>query len=192
MSDLNLIQHVINDDQKALRALFDKYYADLVRYAIKITGLESSSEEIVQDIFIKLWEKRKQLKIEQNVAGYLIRAVKNQCLNLVSSRYHKTIHEDVTSAAHLHVSTDSAEQAIVEIELAEAIARACEALSDQTALVFSLSRHGEMTYPQIAEELDISVKTVEYHISKAIKSIRADLLSQGFQVTVLTMLAKTF
>lgn len=190
MSDQDLIQQVINDDQKALRALFDKYYADLVRYAIKITGLETSSEEIVQDIFIKLWEKREQLEIH-NVSGYLLRAVKNQCLNFVTSRYHTTVHEDISSSPHLQASSYSAEQTIVEVELAAAIAKASDALPEQTALVFSLSRHGEMTYPQIADELNISVKTVEYHISKAIKSIRKDLLSQGFQVTVLTMLTKT-
>lgn len=183
---------MINDDQKALRSLFDRHYGSLVKYAIKITGLEAPSEEIVQDIFVGLWNKRKALQIESNVEGYLLRAVKNQCINLVRTKFHNTPHEDLESTPHLHVSSRTAEHAMVELELAEAIAQACAALPEQTALVFSLSRHSELTYPQIAETLDISVKTVEYHISKAIKSIRTDLVSQGFQIALLMAFEKTF
>ena len=182
-----LIHAMVQDDQKALRSLFDRHYVALVKYAIRITGLEAPSEEIVQDIFVKLWDKRKNLQIESNVAGYLLRAVKNQCINLVRTKYHNTPHEDLESAPHLYVSSRTAEHEMVEVELAEAIARACAALPEQTALVFSLSRHSELTYPEIAEKLDISVKTVEYHMSKAIKSIRSDLVAQGFQVALLTM-----
>ncbi len=192
MTDIDLIKRVISDDQKALRSLFERYYVNLVRYAIKITGIETSSEEIVQDIFVKLWEKRKRLEIQSNVEGYLLRAVKNQSINLLQSRYHRTVHQQIETASHLHVSNHTAEEEIVEIELAEAIAKACAALPDQTSHVFSMSRHGEMTYPQIANQLNISVKTVEYHISSAIKSIRKDLVSQGFQVTTMSMLTILF
>ncbi len=185
MEEKEQLYRLARGDQNALKTIFDTHYTPLVRYALKISGTTETAEEIVQDIFVWLWEKRNNLNIEGQLGPYLARAVKNKSINYVKSRYHKTSQESVDPYPNLVVSSRSGEDVLAENELAAILEEAQHQLPEQTALVFSMSRHAEMTYPEIARELKISIKTVEYHISKALKSIREFLTAKGFSLTFL-------
>ena len=183
MNDASIREKLKQHDKSALQWLFDQYYTPLVHYALKIIADPESSEEIVQDVFIAIWKNRAKSDI-QSYKAYLSRAVRNRCITYIHSavKHHAPMeHDGVASQAYSH--TPSMEYK----ELADALQEAENRLPKQTRLVFSLSRHSELTYQEISKELDISVKTVEYHISKAFKLIREFIASRGFLLAVLIM-----
>lgn len=181
MSEEEALSKLKDGSQTALKVLFDLYYTDLTRYAIKIIGNTESAEEIVQDIFVSVWKNREKSQIEV-ARHYLSRAVKNRCINYINSNF--PVHEDIEHSMQIS-SGDSPDTNLESVELQKVLEDAEKRLPKQTALIFGLSRHTELTYPQIASELDISVKTVEYHISKALKSMRAFLNESGLLLLLL-------
>ncbi len=184
MSEEQILAELRSGSQKALRTLFDTYYTRLTHYAIRVIGDPSASEEIVQDVFISVWNNRQKSEIK-DANSYLTRAVKNRCINHINANH--PIHDEVDN--FLSIAADfSADTSLESAELAGAIDLAEKQLPKQTALVFGLSRHTELTYPQISEELNISVKTVEYHISKALKLIREFLIQKEILLVLLTSL----
>ncbi|MEM6830504.1 MAG: RNA polymerase sigma-70 factor [Bacteroidota bacterium] len=184
MDDATICKKLRKNDKNALQWLFDTYYTQLVHYALKITSDPESSEEIVQDVFVSIWNNRKKLEIK-SFYSYLSRAVRNKCITYIQSAMN--VQEPIENV--MYAVKDESSQRTMEVEeLTEALKEAEQLLPQQTRLVFSLSRHTEMTYQEISQELDISVKTVEYHISKAFKSIRAFISSRGFEVILIFLM----
>lgn len=173
MSEETILKELQKGSQKALKSLFDSYYQELTRYAIKIIGAPETAEEIVQDVFVSIWKNREKSQIK-TARHYLLRAVKNRCINWIKS--NQPIHDSIDESMHLRAEI-FVEADMEYLELEQILELAEKQLSKQTALIFSLSRHTEMTYPEISKELNISVKTVEYHISKALKQMK-EFLSQ--------------
>lgn len=184
MSEKEILAELKSGNQVALKMLFDNFYIELTRYALKIVGNSEVAEEIVQDIFVSIWNNREKSEIEA-VRPYLSRAVKNRCINHIKKNH--PIHEDIESSMHVS-SNNSPLDGIEATELQKALKEAESRLPKQTALIFALSRHTELTYPEISKELDISVKTVEYHISKALKSMRGFLSESGILFIILLLL----
>jgi len=185
MTDASICEKLKRDNKEALQYLFDQHYTKLVHYALKITSDAESSEEMVQDVFVSVWNNRKKLEVKSFYA-YLSRAVRNKCITYVQSamKHQKESIENV-----MYASKDNDSQQDMEFdELADALKEAENLLPKQTRLVFSLSRHSEMTYNEISKELDISVKTVEYHISKAFKLMREFIVSRGFEIAFVTLM----
>lgn len=168
MSEEQILEELRNGNQTALEKLFEAHYTPLTKYAIKIVSNPEVAEEIVQDVFVSIWNNREKNSI-LSAQAYLSKAVRNRCINHIKSNF--PVHESVESS--MHVASDSSPESNLEsMELLSALAVAEEKLPPHTARVFALSRHTELTYAEISKELDISVKTVEYHISKALKSIK--------------------
>lgn len=185
MNDTVFNERLRAGDKKALEGLFDQYYVQLVHYALKITSDPPASEEIVQDVFVSIWNNRKKLEIKSFYA-YLSRAVRNKCITYIQSALKD--HESIENV--MYTVRDEASQTSMEAEeLKNALKEAEGMLPKQTRLVFSLSRHSEMTYNEISKELDISIKTVEYHISKAFKLIREFIASRGFEITLIFLMS---
>ncbi|MBV6647933.1 MAG: RNA polymerase sigma-70 factor [Cyclobacteriaceae bacterium] len=180
MSDAVLISGIQQGNHESLKQLFDLYYDQLTRYALKLVDHPESAEEIVQDIFVWVWEKRERLSIEASVKSYLLRATKNRCINHLKSKYNSIRKEEIADNMPINGQLESVAESLQYAELLDLLARAEELLPEKTAIVFSMSRHGDMSHQQIAEELDISVKTVEYHITNALKIIRSHLAQQGY------------
>ncbi|MEP1097554.1 MAG: RNA polymerase sigma-70 factor [Cyclobacteriaceae bacterium] len=172
MSEEQILVKLRNGNQTALEKLFEEYYTQLTRYAIKIVSNPEVAEEIVQDVFVSIWNNREKNSI-LSAQAYLSKAVRNRCINHIKSNF--PIHENVESSMHV-VSDSSPDSGMETRELSSALAAAERKLPSHTAKVFALSRHTELTYTEISKELDISVKTVEYHISKALKSIKEFLV----------------
>lgn len=151
---------------------FREHYEPLTRYAHSILKNQEEAEDAVQRLFVKFWEKRFELEVG-NVRAYLYRATYNTCLNQVKStrqsRYHVSDSDAVIPAS------DEASDGILREELQAQIAEAMESLPEKCRQVFHLSRFEEKSYKEISEELNISVKTVENHIAKALKIMRTEL-----------------
>ena len=168
LPDDQLISLIITGDQKAFDALFLRYYKVLAIHALRFLGNEQESEEVVQDIFVDLWQRRKRLIISHSTKAYLYQATKYQCLNLLRKR---KIHFDEISETDRDESSNI-EAEIFSQELAIRIQRAIDSLPPRCQAIFRLSRHAGMSYREIAEELEISVKTVEAQMGIALKRLR--------------------
>ena len=174
-----LLQQLAQGDKRALQQLFDTYYVSLCRTALRLVHRSEIAEELVQDVFIYLWEKREGLRITSSVSAYLFRAVRNRSLNHLKSRaaqydWAATIEDDQ------HPTASSPTERLQVAELEEALEQALQKLPQKCLLVYSLSRYEELTYREIAEQLDVSVKTVEYYMGQALKFLRQHLAPYGY------------
>jgi len=161
--------HVINI--ASLESTFRLYYEGLHRYAFTMLNDNDMARDIVQQVFLTLWEKKDTLSITGSVKAYLYRAVYNNCLN------HRT-----RGIKHQPLAPDTAGELPVRPEflsdvreLRSILERAIASLPPKCREVFLKSREEEKSYTEIAGELDISVKTVEAQISKALKILRSAL-----------------
>ncbi|MEZ4850013.1 MAG: RNA polymerase sigma-70 factor [Bacteroidia bacterium] len=156
--------------QAQFESLFKLHFQFLCNYARQYVGDMDAAEEITQNVFIKLWEKREEIDPEKSVRAYLFRSVKNRCLNYLrdNKKYQSQLLDIDCGDFDLGVEEDH----FAETELQANIEAALATLPEKCRLVFEMSRYQDKKYKEIAEELDISQKTVEAHMSKAIKTLR--------------------
>lgn len=172
--DKNIVDALRQGDEQVFETIFRTYYERLCNYANTILNDMDEAEEIVQGAFLTVWEKHDTLEIHTSVKSYLYRAVHNSCLNRVKHyKVRKTYGDSVKNQAEL--LHDDASQDFIGSELDAIVANAIDSLPDQCKLVFKLSRFENLTYAEIAEQLGISIKTVENHMVKALKVLREKL-----------------
>lgn len=177
-----MIQEVLvrlkKGDESALNELFDQYYVKLLKYALLQIAEPMVAEEIVQDTFIYLWKKRTSLSIESSLEAYMFKSVKNKCLNYVKSKVHRM---NILMSGDEIISNMSASMDDLETEeLHELIELALRSLPPQTSMIYSFSRNAGLTYTEIAEKLNVSKKTIEYHVSSALRLIKKYLEKNGY------------
>ena len=150
---------------------FDYYYSGLCVYANQYTGDLSTSEEVVQDVFVRFWEKRQSIEIENSVRFYLFRTVHNQCMNLLK---HKKIENNYRQQNTFEADNLSEDQWSLfnESELRHILAQAISKLPERCREIFELSRFENLKNKEIAEKLRITEKTVENQITKALNILR--------------------
>jgi RNA polymerase sigma-70 factor (ECF subfamily) len=170
-----LIASVRAGDRGAFEQLFRMWYSRLADYAYRISGSRDGAEDAVQDVFIAVWQRRESLPDKTKVPAYLHRAVRNRALNQI--RDAKTSDRvatqlDIESREAPHADAD-----VLEQELSDAIEGALAALPARTREVFQLSREQGLTYQQIADTLEISIKTVETLMGRGLRALREKLLS---------------
>ncbi|MFZ6010841.1 MAG: RNA polymerase sigma-70 factor [Bacteroidota bacterium] len=161
-------------DLNAFEMLFKTFYQPLCNYAYSFVQDREEAEEIVQATFLSVWEKRGSLNIHTAVKPYLYAMVRNACLNLIKHEKIKQKYAGEVMAV-ADQGYESVAQTVASSELEVRIREALEKLPEQCRLVFKLSRFEELKYSEIAEQLDISVKTVENHMGKALKIMREQL-----------------
>lgn len=153
---------------------FKTYYQPLCNYAYSFIRNRDEAEEIVQSAFLSVWEKRDSLDIKTSLKAYLYTMVRNTSLNVI--KHEKIKQRYVGEAlAFEERSHDSVAQKVLSSELEERIQHAMESLPEQCRLVFKLSRFEELKYSEIANQLNISIKTVENQMGKALKIMREQL-----------------
>jgi RNA polymerase sigma-70 factor (ECF subfamily) len=162
-------------DEAAFEQVFKTHFKSLHAYAFTILRDDSQAEEIVQQVFFKLWDRADSLSITGSVTAYLYRAVHNESLNYIK-------HQKVKSEHRLHVAysmknqADHASKKVLASELEKKLHEAMEELPEQCRTIFQMSRFEEMKYREIANRLDISVKTVENQMGKALRILRTKLV----------------
>lgn len=154
-------------------SLFKELFPYLCSYAQQYVGDADTAQDICQKVFIRLWERRADVDPGKSVKAYLFTAVKNRCLNYL--RDHKKYRSRVLDLDCGDFDLFSQEDHLALEELQRRIDRAMDALPEKCRLVFEMSRYRGMKYREIADELGIAQKTVEAHMSKAIKSLRLEL-----------------
>lgn len=161
-------------DEKDLARLFRFYYAELCGFARVIVKHPEIAEDIVQDVFVKLWAKRMEIQFSASIKSYLYTATKHACLNHIDKHQRRSELLNIYlegMAAH----TENVEAHIHYQDLRKKVAGAIDDLPPRCKEVFVLSRSHFKSYQEIADELGISVKAVEQHIGKALKSLRVSL-----------------
>jgi len=161
------------NDEKAIESLFRSHYKRLCNYAFNLLQDVDESEEAVQQVFIQLWEKRETMEINISIQAYLFKAVRNNCLNRIKHQKVKQVYADEVVAQANEASNTT--HITLQNELQQQIHQAIDSLPEQCRLIFKLSRFEEMKYSEIAKELNISIKTVENQMGKALKIMREKL-----------------
>jgi RNA polymerase sigma-70 factor (ECF subfamily) len=167
-NDLDLLKKLQNDDEIAFKVIFNRYYSRLYYFILEFISFDDIAENIVQDTFFTLWNKRHELKDDSNLGAYLFTVARNNCLyNLREQRYKQKLF--ATNLLNLNYSAYTFD------EIDHIIKRTLDELPPQCKKVFVLSRFEERKNKEIAEELNISVKVVEKHISKGLKKFKVSL-----------------
>lgn len=159
----------------AFRKVFDTCYENLCRYAFTIVRDFDQAEDIVQSMFMKLWEKRDTLDINTSVRSYLFRAVYNQCINHLE---HHSIKSKYDASVKVEAGRDEQAPEVFPDELEDRIRKAVDTLPAQCRSIFIMSRYEELKYSEIAERLGISVNTIQNQVCKALKLLREALKDQ--------------
>jgi len=161
-------------DLTAFEMLFRTYYQPLCKYAFTFVQDRDEAEEIVQSTFLNIWEKRESLSIHTGIKPYLYAMVRNACLNVLKHEKIKQQHATMEMAV-AERSVESVARTIMASELETKIYRAMDQLPEQCRLIFKLSRFEELKYAEIAQQLHISIKTVENQMGKALRIMREQL-----------------
>lgn len=160
--------------EKQVNILFNSYYSQLCKRAFAITGSMDDAEEVVQDVFVSLWKSDTIINEISYPLNYLSAAVRNKSISFIQSSFAKNKKAEVADFDSEAIGTIQ-EDSIQDTEAKAVVYQAINTLPPKCKEVFLLSREAELPYKQIAEELDISIKTVENQISIALKKIQAYL-----------------
>lgn len=166
---------IVNDirkgKQQAYYQAYQEYHGKLYQYLLRFTGSAYLAEEVVQLTFMKLWENRENLSTQYTLSTQLFRIAKNQLIDLLrKEKLRKTQELSDTFVA----PAVTAEKIILKEQLQQVFA-AMETIPAQSRRVFELSRLDDLSHKEISEQLSISTKTVENHITKAVKQLKSSL-----------------
>lgn len=172
----NLFAKVVTEgDYKAFKELFNRYYKTLCTYALRVVSVPETAEEVVADVFIKLWKNREHIEVHTSFEAYMYRAVRNQALDYLKLRSYRNREKESLETVQWSLSNADLHTPIEEIIFNEFYDRMegyiC-ALPRQCQLIFRLSREEGLRYREIADRLKISVKTVETQMGRALKVLR--------------------
>jgi len=161
--------------------LFNRHYAGLCVYAESFVGDKQAAEDLVQDVFVNSWTKRAELTFDETLNAYLYKAVHNGCIQYlrqqkVRNRYNVFLNTKITEAELVPYEWVSMPSDPVEVEeIQQLYLHALEQLPAKTREIFLYSRKNEKKYAEIAELTGLTVKSIEYHISKALNVFREAL-----------------
>lgn len=164
-------------DKSSFEELFKDYFSSLCQYAYGILGDMEASRDIVQNSFLNLWKNREGIDLSKSVKSYLYTSVRNLSINHIRNHkkfINKTLDVDIFET-HLVLSHDNSSGDVMSNELLERINRVLDKLPEKSREIFHLSRTQGMKYREISEKMGISVKTVEAHMSKALRLLREEL-----------------
>lgn len=174
--------------EEKVELLFRQYYSPLCKSLFRTLRDPSLAEDIVQEVFLKIWDKRATLSIDAGISAYLYRASYNTALNFLKSQKTNLDIEGLTETLR---DNENAEKDLNFQETEAHVLRAIGALPPKTKLVFSMSRFEELSYREIAERLDISLKSVEKHMGIALQKLRENL-KEYLVILLLSLLSDNF
>jgi RNA polymerase sigma-70 factor (ECF subfamily) len=166
--DLYLFEKVKKGDQKSCNMLFEKYYNNLCNFTFTFFNDAVCAEEVVADVFVKLWEKRTEIDIRTDFKSFLYRSARNAAIDAI----RKDIREKKISKMPNAKLELSPETLMIRKEIQKHFNQMLERLPKQAGLVFRLVKVDGLKYKEVAYTLNISVKTVENHMGKALRLMR--------------------
>ncbi len=176
LAERRLVEQVAEGGEPAFERFFKTYFKSLYAYAFTMLRDEIMAEEIVQQVFYKIWEKKEQFRVNTSAKAYLYKAVYNECLNYLEHQKHKAKHQNyVVYIDRNRVSDESPAMRVELNELQSRLQAALSELPEQCRTIFYMSRFDELKYREIAERMGLSIKTVEAQMGKALKILREKL-----------------
>ena len=176
VDDAELLAWLKEGNQKVVQVLFDTFYVSLCKTVNRIVHNTIITEDIVQDVFLKIWQKRYDLNIQISLKAYLHKMAINAALSHLRKKYNTSSIDDATpQQMKKHAHKETAVQNLEFEELETQVNAAINELPPKCREVFILSRYEELSYKEIASEMGISPKTVENQMSKALKHLRKKL-----------------
>ncbi|MCS2894155.1 RNA polymerase sigma-70 factor [Parabacteroides faecis] len=170
-----LIAGLIHDDESAFCELYALYKNRLMYFAMKFLKSREFAEDVFQDAFTSVWQNRRFLNPDSPFAPYIYTIVKNRILNLLAGIEKEQQLKDIILKGSVDITNDT-EDKIVDADLNQLLEKALQDLTSQQRRIFDLSRKEMKSHKEIAEELNISVYTVQQHISASLKVIRSYLV----------------
>jgi RNA polymerase sigma-70 factor (ECF subfamily) len=170
-----IIEGLRSGRESAYRQLFEQYYQRLVVFAHRYLEDLESARDIVQDLFVDLYDSRHSVSIQTSLKSYLFSAVKNRCLNQVKHEQVKEKHRNM-SRSEANVTDPELEEIMDAVELEARVYDIVSKLPEKCRQIYIMSRVDGKRNSEIADELNLSVRTVETQISKALKSLKDSLL----------------
>lgn len=174
-SDTLLVERLRSKDTRAFELIFNEYYGLLKSYSMRFLDTSEEADEVVQEVFVKFWEKCDRLAPDSSIKSYLYRSVHNTCLNNLK---HQKVKD---SYKHFVISTmeegyDAYEEKKDTEGIQKRIFDAIDALPPRCSEIFKLSKLEGLKYQEIADHLGISIKTVEVQMGKALRVLREKLI----------------
>lgn len=188
MHTTQLIKKLNEGDHHTYKFIFDNYYALMCSIAYEYVEDYYTSQNIVEDVMLSIWEKRQQLNISTSIKSYLLTSVHNKCIDHLRSQSREAEVFSLESEIGLsscYIPDQEMFEQIVLTELEEQIERIIQSMPEECKRVFLLSRYGNKSYAEIADKLNISVNTVKYHIKKALSLLREEL--KDYLLTVIAL-----
>ena len=174
-AEINLIHQLNTGNELVFEKVFKQYFKALQNYAYTILNDLDIAEEMVQNVFLKIWEKRGKLPQDASIGSYLYKSVYHESLNWLRHEKVKFSHQQHTLYS-MKDETDNAADRIKMKQLEEHLQKALNDLPQQCRTIFQMSRFDELRYREIADELGISIKTVENQMGKALRIMRLKLV----------------
>ena len=171
VADNILIAGIKRDDYSSYNQLFVRYYNRLCLFVFKLTQSYSASEDIVQELFVRLWMNREKLEIRGNISGYLYQASRNSALNYLRAENNRK--KTIDRIPFQEESTD--ENLIEQVEFSAALYKCIEQLPARSKDVFMKSRFDGLKQQEISDQLGISIKTIKNQIWKSLQFLKACL-----------------
>lgn len=175
-SDTELLQLIANSDEAAFNLLFARYRNQMFNYLLKVTRLREVAEEVVLDVFLKIWNGREALRQVNNFEAFLITVARNHAIDFLRrAQKSQGLQQQIRDAMEQLPAPEQADHQVISNHTRAAIAAAVNELSPQRKMVFLLSREQGLTYEEIAARMGITPKTVANHLSASLQHIRDHL-----------------
>ena len=165
------------DDVRLFEKIYNTYYAVLYNYAVSITKEQTLAEDAVSEVFLKLWEGRNSIEIENSLKSYLFKSVYHQCLNALKHVFVQDQYRDFF-LHHLPVNEEEADYPLanlIEKEIKDILQKTIEKLPEQCRKIFIMSRIDGIKHEKISQKLGISINTVRTQIRRALEKLRIEL-----------------
>lgn len=185
-SEKDTFQQMLNGDQKALKDLLQLYHNYLVVVGLRYLSDKQRVEDVIHDVFADLWNKQKEIQITCGVKSFLRGAVVNKCLAIIRKESRITLVEEHDYS--LSDTRASADQILDRDNLQSAIDLIVQNLPEKCREVFRLSRVEGLSHKEISEQLGISKKTIENHMTKALKTLRSELKRKEFLISIFILI----
>ncbi|MDD4406181.1 MAG: RNA polymerase sigma-70 factor [Parabacteroides sp.] len=160
------------DDEQAFKILFLEFYPALCVFATRYVTQEETARDIVQNVFFKIWDKRKSMYVTSNFRNFLVTSVRNNCIDYLRKNELESRYMEKCGMSDFHTSPEEV-YTLKELEIS--IGNALTKLPPNIREAFEMNRYKGMTYTAIAEKMEVSPKTIESYISRALKFLRVEL-----------------
>lgn len=165
------LKRIRDGDEAAFERLFHAYYEDLCQFATQYISSSEEVEDLVQDIFFSIWKRRQALDPQQSIRGYLYNATRNESYKRLNRKKRRSTSSEAQKELQERSLEGSPEQMLRNKELEAEAQKALQALPERRREIFLLSRQHGLTYAEIADLLNISIKTVETQMGRALSSL---------------------